>query len=101
MPRAKGVSPADYAAQQADKWKTGLAQWDQSGDRIRKLRETADFTIYTPGSSAGVPISVLRSFDPPKGPAAEDTELFTERVQSTATSLLGLMGVDADPVQSP
>jgi hypothetical protein len=96
----KGVPVADFAAQQSDLWKSGLAKWDQSGDRIQKLKDAADFTIYTPGSSAGVPISVLKSFDPPVGPAAEDTELFTERVQSTATSLLGLMGIDADPVQS-
>ena len=96
----KGLSPADYAAQQANLWKTGLAKWDESGERIKRLKDAADFTIYTPGSNAGVPISVLKSFDPPVGPAAEDGELFTERVQSTSTSLLGLMGIDADPVQS-
>src|SRR6185295_15692231 len=90
----------DYAAQQAQLWRDGLAKWGQDGERIQRLRAAAEFTIYTPGSNAGVPVSVLKSFDPPQGLAADDPELFQERVQATATALLGLVGMDADPVQS-
>ena len=46
--RKKGVAPVEFAAQQAELWKKGLASWEQDGERIRRLREAADFTIYTP-----------------------------------------------------
>src|SRR5512136_1065635 len=59
----KGLTPEAFAAQQAETWKKGLADWGQDGARIQRLREAADFAIYTPGSSAGLPISVMRSFD--------------------------------------
>ena len=58
----KGVTPDEYAKQQADLWRKGLESWGQSGDRIRRLRDAADFAIYTPGSTAGIPVSILRSF---------------------------------------
>lgn len=96
----KGVTPAQFAGQQADLWKKGLEKWGQSGERIAKLKAAADFAIYTPGSNAGIPVSALKSFDAPQGPAASDEELFRERVEATATSLLGLTGIDADPMQS-
>ena len=60
--RKKGLSPADYAAQQAELWKKGLDDWGQDGDRIARLRDAADFAIYTPGSHAGLPVSILKSF---------------------------------------
>jgi hypothetical protein len=98
--RKKGLSPADFAAQQAELWKKGLASWDQDGDRIRRLREAADFTIYTPGSNAGVPISILNSFAAPPQAILDDNELLRERVNSTVSGLLGLVGVEADPTRS-
>lgn len=96
-----GVSIEEYAAAQAASWQTGLADWGQSGERIRKLRETVDLAIYTPGSSAGIPISVLRSFDAPPAQIRDDIDLYNERIQATATSVLTLMGIDADPLSSP
>src|SRR5438105_2938106 len=96
----KGVSAEDFAAQQAELWRGGLEKWGQTGERIQRLRDSAEFTVYTPGSNSGVPVSVLKSFDPPQGSASDDPELFRDRVQATATSLLGLLGIDADPVQS-
>jgi DNA helicase HerA-like ATPase len=60
--RRKGMSPADFAAAQAAMWKKGLADWGQDGERIRKLRGSAEFAIYTPGSSAGIPVSIMKSF---------------------------------------
>ncbi|MCC7233840.1 MAG: hypothetical protein IT163_00970 [Bryobacterales bacterium] len=96
----KGIPAADFPKQQAEFWARGLAQWGQSGERIRMLRNSAEFALYTPGSNAGIPVCVLRSFDAPAGAAAEDRELYTERIQATATSLLGLLGIEADPIQS-
>ncbi len=96
----KGVTPADFASQQAELWRTGLAAWGQDGERIRRLRAAADLVIYTPGSSAGRPLSILASFAAPPPAVREDAEALRERVLTTATSLLGLAGVDADPLKS-
>ncbi|MDH3885701.1 MAG: ATP-binding protein, partial [Desulfobacterales bacterium] len=60
----------------------------------------ADFAVYTPGSSAGLQVSVLRSFAPPPPSIAQDVELLRERIQTTATSLLALLGIEADPITS-
>lgn len=98
--RRKGVSTADFAQQQADLWTKGLAEWGQDGKRIAAMRSNCDFTIYTPGSDAGVPVSVLRSFGAPSDELIDDRELFRERISATATALLGLLGISADPIQS-
>src|SRR6185369_6830342 len=98
--RRKGLSVDDYAAQQAATWSKGLGEWGQSGDRIRRLRDAADFRIYTPGSNAGIPVSILSSFAPPPQDIRDDAELMRERVGTTVTSLLGLLGIDADPIKS-
>lgn len=94
------VSVDDLAAKQVEAWKKGLADWQQDPSRIKRLRESAEFTIYTPGSNAGVPISVLRSFDRPPAEVMEDGEQLRERVGTTVAGLLQLVGVDADPVKS-
>jgi hypothetical protein len=99
--RKKGQSAAEYAAAQAELWKKGLSAWQQDGPRIARLRDAADFTIYTPGSQAGMPVSILRAFSAPAQEIREDEELFQEHITSTVTALLGLIGVHADPVQSP
>ena len=96
----KNLSVADYAAQQAELWKKGLAEWGQDGNRIKKLRDSADFRVYTPGSTAGVPVSILKSFAAPPPQLRDDPELLAERVNTTVTSLLGLIGIAADPIQS-
>lgn len=96
----RGMTPDAYAEKQAELWKNGLSEWGQTAKRIKKLRESADFAIYTPGSSAGLPVSVLRSFSAPSQALREDKDLYRERIQSTATSILALLGIDADPITS-
>ena len=98
--RKKGLSPADYAQAQAELWTKGLAGWQQDGARIQRLRDAADVAIYTPGSNAGLPVSILKSFAAPAADVREDTELLRERISTTVTSLLGLLGIEADPIQS-
>src|SRR3990170_1815457 len=98
--RAKGLSPEQYAQQQAELWQKGLAAWGQDSERIRRLRAAAEFAIYTPGSTAGIPLSIVASFAAPPAAIRDDAELLGERVGTTATSLLTLLGVDADPIQS-
>jgi hypothetical protein len=96
----KGVPPDDYARQQADMWKRGLAEWGQEPARVRMLLDAADIAIYTPGSNAGLPLSVLKSFDAPPPSLVDDTDLFRERISTTVSGLLGLLGIQADPLQS-
>ncbi|GAB4465321.1 MAG: ATP-binding protein [Anaerolineales bacterium] len=98
--RQKGIPPEEYAAKQAETWRNGLANWGQSSERIRRLREAVEMRIYTPGSSAGLPVSILNSFAAPAPALLEDNDLLRERISTTASSLLGLAGIDADPVQS-
>ncbi len=98
--RRKGLSEEAFAEQQAELWRKGLARWGQSGERIRALKETADFVVYTPGSDAGVPVSILQSFAAPGGDWESNAELLRERIQGTVGALLGLIGVEADPIRS-
>jgi len=98
--RRKNLSVDDYARQQAELWQKGLASWGEDGARIQRLRDAADFAIYTPGSNAGIPLSILKSFAAPPPAIREDEELLRERIGTTATSLLGLLGIDADPIKS-
>ena len=67
-----GVTPDDFAKSQAELWSKGLADWGEDGARIQSLRDAAEFAIYTPGSDAGLPVSVLGSFAPP--PDRSDAE---------------------------
>ena len=96
----KGVSPDEYAAAQAALWKKGLAEWGQDGERVQKLRDAVDVTLYTPGGSAGIGVSALRSFDAPSQALQQDHDAYRDRVHVTATSLLALVGVESDPLTS-
>jgi len=98
--RQRGQDPDAFAAGEAEKWRSGLAGWGQDGERIRRLRDHADFSIYTPGSAAGRQVSVLRSFAVPGQAVLDDPDALRERIQSTVTSLLALMGIRADPLRS-
>jgi len=98
--RNQGLDRAAFASKQAELWKNGLAGWQEDGDRIARLRAAADFTIYTPGSDAGRPVSVLKSFAAPDAATMNDREALRDRISSTATSLLGLVGIAADPMKN-
>jgi len=90
------VSVAEYAGREAEKWRRGLAESGQDGARIGRLRDSARVTIYTPGSRAGTPLSLLASLAPPSQAVRDDQELFAERVSTVAGSLLTLADADAD-----
>lgn len=98
--RRAGRTLDEHAASQASLWKKGLSDWGQDGARIARLKNAADFTIYTPGSAAGVPLSIVTSFAAPEASLAADPERLRDRIQSTATSLLSLLGMEADPIRS-
>lgn len=95
----KDLALEDYAQSVAGKWKEGLKEWGEGPERIKALREAVDFAIYTPASQAGIPLSILSSFKaPPKD--LLNTGEFRDRILSTTSSLLGLIGLNADPLKS-
>jgi hypothetical protein len=96
----KGVTPAVFATNEADKWKAGLAKWGQDGERIRKLRSNVEMRVYTPGSTAGRPMTILKSFSAPSEQVINDSEALLDRVSSATSGLLALLGIDADPIRS-
>ncbi len=96
----RGRSREEYAADQAALWRKGLSDWGQGPERIARLREAVDMAIYTPGSAAGLPVSVLRGFTPPPPEIRDDPDLYRERIAATATGLLALLDLPADPLTS-
>ena len=96
----KGLSAEEYASKQAAMWKKGIGSWGQDGDRIQRFKDAADVEIYTPGSNAGIPVSILKSFAAPDASILDDNDLLQERISTTVSSLLGLIGIDADPIRS-
>ncbi len=99
--RRAGLSVEEYAAQEARRWREGLAQWGITGAHIAQLREAAQLTIFTPGSAAGQPVNVLNFFDAPHLDWDTEEEALRERIGGIVSALLGLVGVEADPLQSP
>src|SRR4051812_920237 len=96
----QGLSPEAFAERVAAQHAAGLAEWGQDVARIARFRDACDLTIYTPGSSAGIELSLLRSFEPPDAAVLEDAELFAGKVEGTVSGLLGLIGIEADALRS-
>jgi hypothetical protein len=92
-----GVSIAERAVETAEMWRNGLAGWGLDGTDIAALHDRADFAIYTPGSNAGIPLNVIGSL---RAPATDDTETIADEIEGFASSILGLVGIDADPLAS-
>jgi len=99
--RREGKSIDQAAADVADLWRNGLAKWDIKPERLSALKDAAQFAVYTPGSDAGIPVSIMTSLAAPDIPWDENRELLLEKISSTVTAILGLVGLeDIDPVQS-
>lgn len=96
----KGLSAEEYANNQAELWRKGLSEWGQDEKRIERLRNAADVRIYTPGGSAGLGVSLLRSFNAPSREIINDKDAYRDRVDITTNSLLSLLGFNADPFTS-
>jgi hypothetical protein len=95
-----GRTPEEQARLVAETWRKGLADWDQDGARIARLRAAVDAAIYTPASRAGRPLAVLASLAAPPPETRADTEAMAERVDATAAGILALLGIEADPLRS-
>lgn len=94
----KGISADELAQQKADLWRNGLSDWGQGPERIKLFEDSVERILYTPGSSAARPISILKSFTKPAN--IEDFEAVADRVSTLVSGLLGLLEIDADPLTS-
>ncbi len=101
LARRAGKSVGDLAAETAASWAKGLAGWELGSEDLTALKNSADFTIYTPGSTSGFPINILSSFQPPSISWEDNREILREKISTTVTALLGLVGMtDIDPLRS-
>ena len=92
------LSVAEFARAQSQAWTNGLASWDLGPTDIAGLREQVEFTIYTPGSSSGVGVNIIGSLQAPTD--LSDGEIVGDEIEGFASGLLGLVGIDADPLSS-
>ncbi len=93
-----GLAVAEFAAAQATAWTDGLAAWQMGTADITRLRNDVDFTIYTPGSTSGVGLNIVGSLQAPAD--VSDSEIVGDEIEGFASGLLGLIGIDADPLSS-
>lgn len=98
--RREEISTTELADRTAKMWREGLASWGIGGERIRKVMDAVDYAVYSPGSDAGIPVSILASLEAPDLDWADNQEAIREKISSTVTAILGLVGIEADPVQS-
>ena len=98
--RDAGQTPDEYAQKTAELWQRGLAGHGIDQARIQALRDTAEVTLYTPGSEAGVPLNVIGSLKAPTLSWETDEETIRDEIEGTVSSLLGLIGIEADPLGS-
>lgn len=98
--RRSGSTAGELAAETARTWREGLAEWDIEPSRIQKLLDSVEHCLYTPGSQAATPVDILGSLSKPPGSWADNVERFRDAISGTTTALLGLVGIETDPVQS-
>ena len=98
--QAENVTVEELAEKTAATWREGLASQGIGQEQIEQLRNAADVTIYTPGSAAGVPLNVLGSLRAPSLSWGTEAETLRDEIEGTVTSLLGLVGIVADPLSS-
>jgi len=99
--RREGKTVAQMAEETAETWKKGLAEWGLGTEHLRALQAAVDFGLYSPGSSAAVPVNILSSFEAPGLPWEENREILREKISTIVTALLSLIGLkDIDPLRS-
>ncbi len=97
---SRGVTPEELARETARRWEEGIGEWGQSKDRLRALAAASAVDVYTPGSASGRPIAVLRGLGVPPASLLGDEDALRERIVNAVSGLLGLVGIESDPVTS-
>ncbi|MCI0711934.1 MAG: DUF87 domain-containing protein [Chloroflexi bacterium] len=97
--RRAGMSVDEYAQDVAQRWKDGLASWGIGEQRIRALKSQAEFNIFTPGSDAGLPVSIIEAMQAPRTGWQGQEEYHREQIRAITSALLALIGMSANPVK--
>ncbi len=97
---AKGEDPEAYARKKAQMWKEGIEAWDQDGERVARFQKV-EKRIYTPGSSAGIPVNLLGTLETPSPEIMQESDAFNAFLKSTVNSLLSLIGLESEGLDSP
>jgi hypothetical protein len=99
--RREGISVDEAAEKAASLWENGLASYGLGKPELQALSEAVEYAVYTPGSDAGLPVSILASLSAPPIPWEGNKEILRDKIASTVTAILGLIGLkDIDPVRS-
>ncbi|KAA3637835.1 MAG: ATP-binding protein, partial [Armatimonadetes bacterium] len=96
----EGRTPLEEATAEAAKWEKGLGWWDLNAEAIAELRDSVGMTIYTPGSNAANPLNIVGNLEPPELSWDTDSETMRDEIEGFTSGLLGLVGIDADPISS-
>ncbi len=96
----EGMSLDEYSNKVAENWKKGLAGWDIGQDQVAALKQKMDLRIFTPGSSAGLPVSIIEGFKHPGGNFEDNEEDLLEKIRNSVSALLSLLDIDSDPLKS-
>ncbi len=96
----KKLTVEALAKETAENWKAGIEASGQNKERIAQLKDSVERVIYTPASQAGIPISILSSFKAPPEEVIQNPDEFRDKIITTVSSLLGLLGIQADPIKS-
>jgi len=97
---SRGLTHEDLARETARDWEKGIAEWGQSRERLRALVAAGAVDVYTPGSASVRPVAALRSLGAPPSDLLRDEDALRERIVNAVSGLLGLVGIEADPVTS-
>jgi len=98
--KKEGKSIDEYSVDIAQKWKNGLESWDIDKERIEFIKNKMDLRIFTPGSSAGIPVSIVEGFNKPEMDFEEDEEGMVEKIKNSVSALLSLLDIESDPLKS-
>lgn len=99
--KRKGVTSADLAAKESAGRREELAAHDISPERIARLRDSTEFRIFTPGSSAGIGMNILGSLKAPELDWQDNAETIRDEIEGLVSSILVLAGINSDPVSGP
>lgn len=97
--RRAGLDIPSYSADVAQRWRDGLGSWGIVPERVKWLQIAAQKSIFTPGSDAGLPVSILASLRYPREGWAGNEEAIREKINGITTALLALAGISAQPVK--
>jgi hypothetical protein len=98
--RRNGQTPEQAGAEAAAQWTKGLAAWGLGPADIADLKRKHEAVVYTPGSRAGVPLGMLQSLEAPAGSFDDQEEDLRDEISGIVAGLLGLVGIEADPLRS-